>query len=222
MTQSQRVRAPLVQRRLRRAPDVGLLESRRGRVSGTPDWSRQLCRPSNRPARGRAGQAITEFAVVLPVIFLILIGIADLGRMYDSFVAIQSAAREAADFGAFEADNWAAVNIPTTVAEMERRACIAAAGSHLQDYASTDPLDATCTNPTFSCTLERNGDSTDCATSGGITDGVDCSDVITEPPCTVHVRMAYQFHLLLAIPPFPTTISLNRDSYFRISDLTPS
>jgi Flp pilus assembly protein TadG len=219
MTPSQRVRAPLVRRWPRGAPDDGHLKTRRGRVSSTPDTNRHLCRHS---ARSGAGQAIAEFAVVLPVVLLILIGIADLGRMYNSFEAIQSAAREAADFGAFDADNWAAVNVPTTVAEMERRACVAAAGSHLQDYTSTDPLDATCTNPTFYCTLERNGNSTDCATSGGITDAVDCSDVTTEPPCTVHVRMAYQFHLLLAIPPFPTTITLDRHSYFRVSDLTPS
>ena len=87
--------------------------------------------------------------------------------------------------------------------EMELRACTTAAGSHLQDYASTDPDDKTCTNPSFTCTLDRNGTSTPCATAGGQTDGVDCSNPATEPPCTVHVRMHYNFHLLLAIPPLP-------------------
>jgi hypothetical protein len=176
------------------------------------------------PSPGRSGafgQSIVELAVILPVILLLLIAIADLGRFYTGAVVVESAAREAADFGAFDDDNWLPVNIATTLEGMELRACTAAAGSHLQDYESTDPDDKTCTNPTFTCTLERNGASTDCATSGGFTNGVDCSDPTTDPPCTVHVRMDYQFHLLLAIPPFPSTIAIGRDSYFRISNLTP-
>jgi hypothetical protein len=159
--------------------------------------------------------------VTLPVILLLIIAIADMGRMYNSGVAIESAAREAADFGAFEPSNWSSVNIPVTLAEMEFRACTAAAGSHLQDYRSTDPDDKTCTNPSMSCWLERNGNATDCASSGGVTDGVACSDTLVEPPCTVHVRMEYQFDLLLAIPPLPASIGLSRDSWFLISGLTP-
>jgi hypothetical protein len=173
------------------------------------------------PRSTSSGQALAEFGVTLPVIFLLLIGIADLGRIYTSGVAIESAAREAADYGAFDAEFWTAINIPTTLAEMERRACTAAAGSHLQDYESTDPNDNTCTNPSMSCWLERNGNATDCATSNGVTNGVDCFDALVEPPCTVHVRMNYTFHLILAIPPFPISIPLSRDSYFRVSDLIP-
>ena len=168
------------------------------------------------------GQSLVEFALVLPVILLFLVGIADLGRLYNSAVAVESAAREAADYGSFDASNWTPVNVPVTVAEMERRACTAVAGSHLQDYETTDPVtNTTCTNPTFTCTLERNGASTDCAASRGFTDGVDCSDATTEPPCTVHVRMSYQFHLILAIPPIPAVIQADRDSFFRVSDLQP-
>jgi TadE-like protein len=182
----------------------------------------RLHEPPQNASRSR-GQSLVEFVVTLPVIFLLLIGIADLGRIYTAGVAVESAAREAADFGAFEAKNWGPdpTNISVTLAEMELRACTAAAGSHLQDYESTDPDNKTCSNPSMSCWLERGGDATECATSGGFTDGVDCSDALVEPPCTVHVRMNYDFHLILAIPPFPVSIPLSRDSYFRISDLTP-
>ena len=171
------------------------------------------------PHRRVGGQSLVEFAVILPVIMLLLIGIADLGRLYTSVVAVESAAREAADFGAFDAENWASMNVDTTLDSMELRACTAAAGSHLQDYESPVSDASTCTNPAMSCTLERNGASTDCASSGGFTNGVDCSAVATDPPCTVHVQMSYTFHLILAIPPFPSTIAVTRDSYFRISDL---
>jgi hypothetical protein len=168
-----------------------------------------------------AGQSIAEFVVIVPVVMLLLIGIADLGRLYTSVVAVESAAREAADFGAFDAENWRDLgsNISTTLGNMELRACTAAAGSHLQDYESPVSDASTCTNPAMSCFLERNGASTECESSHGFTNGVDCSDVGTEPPCTVHVQMSYEFHLILAIPPLPNTIAITRDSYFRISDL---
>ena len=167
-------------------------------------------------------QSVVEFAIVVPVLLLLLVGISDLGRLYTSVVAVESAAREAADYGAFDATYWDPANITTTtLPEMERRACTAAMGSHLQDYESPVTDGSTCTNPAMTCTLERNGASTSCASSGGFTNGVDCSEPVTEPPCTVHVRMTYTFHLLLAIPPFPETIAVTRDSHFRISDLVP-
>jgi hypothetical protein len=179
----------------------------------------------NRPlarARFQRGQSLVEFAVILPVILILLVAIADLGRLYTSAVAVESAAREAADFGAFDASYWTPVNAPTTTNEMLFRACTAAAGSHLEDYETTDPVNnTTCTNPSFTCTLERNGASTDCASSGGFTNGVDCSNPATEIPCTVHVRLDYQFRLFLGMPILPATVQIRRDSRFRISDLTP-
>ncbi len=173
--------------------------------------------PTRRPA---SGQSVVEFAIILPVILFLLIAIADLGRLYTSAVAIESAAREAADFGAFDTSYWDDPNYVTTTNEMQRRACVAAAGSHLPDYQTTDPVDnSTCTNPSFTCTLERNGASTDCTNPAGFTNGTDCSDPATEPPCTVHVRMDYEFRLILAIPPLPGSIQISRESYFRVSDL---
>jgi hypothetical protein len=152
--------------------------------------------------------------------FLILLAIADMGRMYTSAVAVESAGREAADFGAFDNDNWDAVNVATTVGEMKRRACIAAAGSHLEGYAQSDPADeASCTNPSFTCTLEHGGSSTDCSSSGGVVGGANCWEDATDPPCTVHVRLDYNFRTFLAFPPVPESIPIVRDSRFRVSSL---
>ena len=189
-------------------------------ASLSPADRRRLSAPAS--AYNRSGQSIAEFAIILPVLLLLLIGIADLGRLYTSTIAVESAAREAADYGAFDATYWTDANITTTtLPAMETRACTAAMGSHLQDYESPVSDGSTCTNPSMSCMLERNGASTDCATSHGFTNGIDCSDPLTDPPCTVHVQMTYVFHLILAIPPFPSTIAITRDSYFRISDLSP-
>jgi len=167
-----------------------------------------------------------EFALVAPLLLFMVIAIADFGRLYTSAVAIEAAAREAADYGAFMRNQWAPVNVDVTIAEMERRSCVAAAGSHLQDYVSTDPDNDTCTNPTFACSLEHGGSSTPCTGSGGMVGGFDCSAQILDPavdnPCTVHVRLDYDFHTILGIPPLPTSIAIGRDSRFRISDLAPA
>ena len=155
---------------------------------------------------------------------LIMLAIADMGRVYTSAVAVEAAGREAADFGSFDASYWddSLGNVDTTIAEMRRRACVSAKGSHLEGYAQSDPADDTsCTNPTFTCELERNGASSVCGSSSGFTNGVDCSDPATDPPCIVHVQMDYDFRLLMAVPPLPQSIQIVRHSRFSISNLQP-
>jgi Flp pilus assembly protein TadG len=165
-----------------------------------------------------------EFALVVPVMMLLLVAIADFGRLYTSAVAVEAAGREAADFGAFDTSYWddSLGNVATTVNEMRHRACTAAAHSHLEGYETTDPVnDTTCTNPSFTCTLELGSDSVDCASSGGFVGPTNCSLPATDPPCTVHVRMDYEFRTILSIPPLPASIQVARDSRFRISNLQP-
>lgn len=167
------------------------------------------------------------FALVFPLMLLLVVAVADFGRLYVSAIAVEDAAREAADFGAFTTTNWATVNGtyngPATVAQMEDRACTSASGSHLEGYVSGPPTlggQATCTNPTFSCTLETTlGQVADCATSGGVVAGIPCSDPAYEPPCVVHVRMAYDFTMFGAFGPLPATFHFARDSHFSISAL---
>jgi Flp pilus assembly protein TadG len=169
------------------------------------------------------GQSVVEFALVVPfMLFLVVIPIADFGRFYASAVAVEASAREAADYGAFGASHWSPANVSLTAAEMQRRACVAAAGSHLGAYQSSDPQNATCTNPSFTCTLENGADApVDCATSGGMVGSSDCSQGATEPPCIVHVRLDYDFTTFLQLPPMPAAIHITRDSRFRVSNLTP-
>jgi hypothetical protein len=182
----------------------------------------QMRTPPRQARRKRqAGQSVTEFAIVVPVLLLLLIAISDFGRIYASAVAVEGAGREAADYGAFDASNWNSTNFTTTVNEMERRACVAAAGSHLEGYETTDPVNnTTCTNPSFSCTLERLPASADCMNPGLLGPGIDCSDPALNPPCTVHVHLEYTFRTLLSVPPLPASLLLVRDSRFRVSCLS--
>ena len=50
----------------------------------------------SRSRRDDRGAAMVEFAIVLPVLLLILLGIIEFGRAYNAQVSIQAAAREGA------------------------------------------------------------------------------------------------------------------------------
>jgi hypothetical protein len=54
-----------------------------------------------RPRRpvSRSGQSLVEFVLVLPVAFLLLIGVADLGRVFAAGVVLETASRDAAETG---------------------------------------------------------------------------------------------------------------------------
>jgi Flp pilus assembly protein TadG len=78
-----------------------------------------------RALRDEKGQGLVELALVLPLLLLILLGIADLGRAFYYTVMITGAAREAAAY--------AAVNPSADAAAVAQHACnasgIAAFGS---------------------------------------------------------------------------------------------
>ncbi len=50
--------------------------------------------------RTQTGQGLVEFALALPVLMLILVGVLDLGRLAATYVVLTDAAREGARYGA--------------------------------------------------------------------------------------------------------------------------
>lgn len=59
-------------------------------------------------ARGRPrGQALAEFAIILPVFLLLTLGVVDLARMFTAYISLTNGVREAAIFaGANGYDAW--------------------------------------------------------------------------------------------------------------------
>jgi hypothetical protein len=55
----------------------------------------RIIRIKNAPPRG---QELVEFAIVLPLLFLFLFGVFDLGRMFHAVIGITNAAREGARY----------------------------------------------------------------------------------------------------------------------------
>lgn len=175
--------------------------------------------------RGRAGQSIVEFALVLPIMLVVLLAIVDLARIYTTMISVESAAREAADYGTtLGAGKWQdGAPRTATETEMERRACVSA--SDLPDYADPDddPQTGGCTNPTFDYCIV--------ASTGGPCSPFDpaagCEDPLRAPPCVVTVTLAYDFRLLAPLNfefmgveyGFPSTLSFERDSSFAMTDI---
>lgn len=169
---------------------------------------------------GSRGQSVVEFALVLPIMVVLLLAIVDLARIYTTMLSVESAAREAADFGTtLGANKWqVGGQKDATVSEMERRACIAS--SNLPDY---DGPDSSCVNPDFDYCMTP--------AVGGICGPVDpfdgCDNPIRSEPCTVTVTLTYDFHLLapLNIEFFgvrfglPSTLTFERDSTFAMTDI---
>jgi TadE-like protein len=175
--------------------------------------------------RGSAGQSVVEFALVLPLMLIMLLAIVDLARIYTTMMSVESAAREAADYGTtLGAGKWQP-GTPTdsTVAEMQRRACVAA--SDLPDYVDpdNDPATGNCANPSFTyCITSSVG-----GPCGAYDSSATCEDPLRAPPCAVTVTLAHDFTLLAPLNfefmgveyGFPSTLSFERDSTFAMTDI---
>jgi hypothetical protein len=186
--------------------------------------SRPQAAPNSSARRRRAGQSIVEFALVAPIMLVILLGILDLARIYTTMMSVESAAREAADYGTtLGAGKWQdGPPKDQTVTEMQRRACVAA--SDLPDYVDPDnPTTGNCTNPSFDycITISTGGTCNPFDSTAG------CEDPLRAPPCMVTVTLTYDFHLLA---PFrfefigvtyglPSTLTFSRDSTFAMTDI---
>lgn len=187
------------------------------RIAPLP-WRLDLVKDDTTPSQHSAGQSLAEFVLIIPILFLITLAVGDFGRVYVSAVAIESGAREAADYGAFKKDNWCVidavtgfctdVNVARTVAEMERRAC--AAASTLPDYVGAAD-GSSCTNPTMSYALE------DAPDAFPYVSGCDLS----EQGCVkvVHVTLTHVFDTFIDFPPLPATVDIVRESHYAISEL---
>ena len=167
---------------------------------------------------GERGQSVVELSVVMPLLMFMMLGIADLARVYTTMAATESAVREAADFGAFNSSNWVGdpadpeSNYAKTLVGMNERACSAA--SNLPDFSGTR---SACTNPALSVSLTEM--------DGTAATGCDDPERLNGP-CFVQVDLQHTFDLII---PFglefngvrfglPESVTLTSSSVFANSD----
>jgi Flp pilus assembly protein TadG len=182
--------------------------------------------PIRRPRRPRRdhGQSIVEFALVFPLLVFLMVGIVDLARIYTTMLSVESAAREAADYGSFGSQKWAPdPAVTNTVAEMQRRACVAS--SNLTDYAGSG---GACTNPGFAYDLSQDNGATWVSYATTAASASPCNNPVRPQPCWVRVTLSYQFNLLVPLNVqffgmrlgIPNSLTFSRTSIFPMTDLS--
>jgi len=82
-----------------RVPMTGL-PSRRVTVFKRRSHSHSHSNSNSNSDSQQGGQSLLEFAIALPVLIILLLGVLDVGRMYFTFLAIQNAAGEGALYAA--------------------------------------------------------------------------------------------------------------------------
>jgi hypothetical protein len=95
-----------------------------------PHPVRQLAQlPLSDPPRERhpRGQSLVEFALVLPMLLVLLLGIADFGRVFDAGITMEAAARDGAEAAAQEYLQIRRQATPATDADFDRITATAAA-----------------------------------------------------------------------------------------------
>jgi len=103
-----------------------------------------------RAHRTARGQAIAEFALILPLVLGIVGAGIDFSRAFAASMTLASAARNAAEAAAFEATTL-------TEAQTKARAVLCTEAQRLPGFAPGAGDDvATCTNPTVSVTYARD------------------------------------------------------------------
>jgi hypothetical protein len=181
-------------------------------------WRRVRVRAAHEPEpteHASRGQSLVEFALVLPIALLLLVAVADMARLYTTMITVESAAREAADFGAYGSPNWDDANEASTLVAMEARACVAS--RYLDGYVGSG---TTCSNPTVTITLMEPGGIPADASSG-------CEDPARPGgPCEVQVDLDYTFDLIMPLAldvaghrfGLPESLDFTRSSVFANSD----
>ena len=144
--------------------------------------------PGNRP--GESGMALTEFALILPLLLLLLLGGMDLGRVYFFAMAVTHAARAGVQYGA------ASVPRSMNLAGIEQAArdaakdigTITATADRLCECSDGTPADC------------KNGN---CGAEG-------------KPRIYVRVIAQTTFRSLIPYPGIPDTVALSRTAQMRV------
>ncbi len=185
----------------------------RGQLRPARDRRYSSARPYSRDRRdtGERGQSLTEFTLIVPILLMLLLGIADFARLYNTMITVEAAAREAADAGTLYPWQWDPSGSPSnadkTVADMKQRACVAT--SHLPEYSGPDD---DCANPTFSYALDP--------TPAGVPANQCHTVARQDTPCNVTVTLTYTFDLIVptGILNIPESFTFERSATFAIAD----
>lgn len=166
------------------------------------------------------GQSIVEFAVVLPVLLILFLGIADLGRLFAAGIVIQAASRDGAEAAAQE---YVQLIRESTVSQATLYATVDAKAASVTCAESQELMGVTldgsgaCTEPVIAACVHDAGFLVDgnaqpgdpsCGTPPASANLSSCPR-LTDPWSTsldatglpyVEVRICYRFDMLTQVP----------------------
>jgi len=189
---------------------------------------------------GLRGQSLVEFALLLPLLLVILLGVADFGRVFQSGIVMESATRAAAEAGAIEYLRQVSTgNEPDYAIIRQRAADVACREAKLENVS--DP--GTCSQWPIIRVCVHDGAAGDpaCGQPGAVGDGpvpdecsvtddfVDASSGLDALPTDanasprdayVEVRTCYRFTTLIPVNDFLPIgeVYLQRQAFFAVAD----
>lgn len=181
--------------------------------------------PANRPSgtlrAGRfnaRGQSLVEFAFVMPILVILIVGVADFGRIFAHGLALEAAARDAAEIAANEylAIPPGPLSSPAPLGDPNyydplhlRTARVVCAETRNLPNSAYDPLTTDCPGMPLVQVCVHDGQDTSCAVEPfGATIPAQCTGM-TAPPTNsqagsssrwVEVRVCYRFTAILQLP----------------------
>jgi len=181
-------------------------------ANGVSNMAEQTSRPWKRILPDTGGQEIAEAALVLPIVFLLLIGIMTFARAYNTYTTITYAAQEGARLAA-QSSSASAGNTQSTPTEVaDRVVAVLQASSidpnQIQDFSDASAVNA-CSAAPLSCNTKKQV--TVCTNVAINTTG---GGTVTGPAaCGVTVSFKYPYTFLL---PF---VSVNGKTIHMIADV---
>lgn len=130
----------------------------------------------------RRGQSLVEFALLLPLLLTILLGVADFGRVFQAGIVTESAARAAAEAGALEylrevAGKDDSYVVPASSYERIRNVAVAVACSEAK-LPNADPESDCATGPAISvCIHDQAEGDLNCGDGNAAPVPPQCTDI---------------------------------------------
>jgi hypothetical protein len=174
-----------------------------------------------RPPRRRthSGQSLVEFALITPILIMLLVLVADFGRIFAAGLSLEAAARDAAEIGANEyladppgpLDQPAPTGVSSFYAALHQKIArtVCAETNDLANSAF-DPVTRDCFGMPLIQACIHDSEDTECASeSEGAAIPAECNSMSTAPvnthggansPRWVEVRICYRFTALLQLP----------------------
>lgn len=140
--------------------------------------------------RGTRGQSLAEFALLLPILMIMVLGAIDFGRAYFAYVSVTNASRNAAQYGSF--NTIRANDEDCTDGNCLRLAAVADTGN-LLNTSGTNP--EVTTEPCGVSSLDDQGN--------------EC----------VRVTVTYNFETLVPWPGLPNSFDISRTVQMRVAEL---